>query len=172
MSGWVRQKADRNIQAARKASGNLADYPRKAVKMQSKNPAGAFIDEKEAAEDPGDILRCRCHSMRVSLYRQGRLQRQKRNEKYGMPAGPSRKKILFNNPKIQENIWQPGFSDHIDLNWAMFKSAADTRKRSLNYGQPCKTSADKMDATNFILIQSPATRRYFVGIPVFCEPSL
>jgi len=28
----------------------------------------------------------------------------KKNGKYGMPAGPIRKKILFNNPKIRENI--------------------------------------------------------------------
>ncbi|MCF8026513.1 MAG: hypothetical protein K9K82_13635 [Desulfobacteraceae bacterium] len=39
------------------------------------------------AEDLGDILRCRCHSVLVNLYRQGRLQRQKQGRSYIYFAG-------------------------------------------------------------------------------------
>jgi hypothetical protein len=68
-----RQKYTSCAKSFRKLSGLSAKSRQNAIKES----AGALIDEKEAAEDLGDILRYRCHSMRVSLYRQGRLQRQK-----------------------------------------------------------------------------------------------
>ena len=50
----------------------------------------ALIQQSQAgmtAEELGDILRCRCHSVLVNLYRQGRLQRQKQGRSYIYFAG-------------------------------------------------------------------------------------
>ena len=50
----------------------------------------ALIQKSQAgmtAEELGDILRCRCHSVLVNLYRRGRLQRQKQGRSYIYFAG-------------------------------------------------------------------------------------
>ena len=50
----------------------------------------ALIQQSQAgmtAEDLADILRCRCHSVLVNLYRQARLQRQKQGRSYIYFAG-------------------------------------------------------------------------------------
>src|SRR6056297_3865859 len=54
----------------------------------------ALIQQSRAgmtADDLGDILQCRCHSVLVSLYRQGRLQRQKQRRSYIYFAGDPQK---------------------------------------------------------------------------------
>lgn len=50
----------------------------------------ALIQQSQAgmtAEELGDMLRCRCHSVLVNLYRQARLQRQKQGRSYIYFAG-------------------------------------------------------------------------------------
>jgi len=102
----------------------------------------ALIQKSQAgmtAEEVGDILRCRCHSVLVNLYRQGRLQRQKQGRSYIYFAGDPQTA----NSQRRAKMLREASAKHLPAEIAVYILAEYIKQPDADFPELAKTISSK-----------------------------